>query len=464
MASPFAGVAAAPAARRELRAWCALAVLALAIAGIFAVLLALSRTPGIQNLVPWPLDFFGKALVIHVVFAFVVSFLAIFGAVMQISAWQIAAEKGPRFAGIGGLGAVLAAAACVLLLVPALLDRGEPTLNNYIPAIIDPLYYAGLIALAVGLCLPVFRLVSTRVSQGRTADVLSLSGVGAAVIYLIALVCFGLAFSRLVGDEPSHTFNEDLFWGGGHMLQFLTTVLMIGAWSILARTALDTDPVSRPVTVGAIMFLVVFATPAPFLYLAFGDGFPVEQSRAFSAMLWALGPPTLVVALVMVRGMRGPDRARPLPWWDPAFLFLILSIGVFGVGGLLGMFIDGADTRTPAHYHASIAGVMLAFMGLFFALFFPLLGCRPVSEKAARFVAYAFAGGQTFASLGLFLAGGYGAPRKVAGAEQGLSDLGAYVGMAMNGIGALIAVAGGVTFIWLALRALFGASPRSPAA
>ena len=36
----------APAARWELRAWCGLAIGALAIAGLFALLLALSRVPG----------------------------------------------------------------------------------------------------------------------------------------------------------------------------------------------------------------------------------------------------------------------------------------------------------------------------------------------------------------------------------------------------------------------------------
>ena len=93
----------------------------------------------------------------------------------------------------------------------------------------------------------------------------------------------------------------------------------------------------------------------------------------------------------------------------------------------------------------------MAFMGLFFRFFLPLLG-RTVGR--VRFLIWAFAGGQTLASLGLFLAGGYGAPRKVAGEAQGLDEMGAIVGMAMNGFGALIAVVGGVMFIWVCARRL----------
>ena len=119
------------------------------------------------------------------------------------------------------------------------------------------------------------------------------------------------------------------------------------------------------------------------------------------------------------------------------------------------MFIDGADTRTPAHYHGVIAGVMLAMMGLFLGVLLPLLGRARIPRRLARFLVVAFAGGQTVACLGLFLAGGYGAPRKVAGDAQGLEAFGAIAGMAMNGFGALIAVIGGVLFIWIAARALF---------
>tara|TARA_A100001011_G_scaffold284063_1_gene294489 strand:- start:308 stop:520 length:213 start_codon:yes stop_codon:yes gene_type:complete len=65
-----------------------------------------------------------------------------------------------------------------------------------------------------------------------------------------------------------------------------------------------------------------------------------------------------------------------------------------------------------------------------------------------------YAWGQILASSGLFLAGGYGAPRKTAGPEQDLEAMGAVIGMYVNGIGALVAVAGGIMFIWICSSAL----------
>ena len=58
--------------QRELIGWAWLAVGALAVAGVFALLLALSRIPGMERTPFWPIDFFYKGLVIHVIFSLVI--------------------------------------------------------------------------------------------------------------------------------------------------------------------------------------------------------------------------------------------------------------------------------------------------------------------------------------------------------------------------------------------------------
>jgi heme/copper-type cytochrome/quinol oxidase subunit 1 len=236
-------------------------------------------------------------------------------------------------------------------------------------------------------------------------------------------------------------------------LQFISTILMLGAWSALARLTLGDGAVSERLVKGAAIFLVLCALPAPVFYFVYPP-FAAEQTMAFSGLLWALGPPAVAVAGAGIVAARRRGPFASLPWGNAVFLCLALSVGVFAVGGFLGMFIDGADTRTPAHYHGVIAGVTLAFMGLFFGLFLPLLGRAPRLGRLVKGLIVAFAAGQTLACVGLFVAGGYGAPRKVAGDAQGLHDLGAIVGLSLNGAGALIAVIGGVLFIFVAAKAL----------
>ena len=97
------------------------------------------------------------------------------------------------------------------------------------------------------------------------------------------------------------------------------------------------------------------------------------------------------------------------------------------------------------------------FMGLFYEVFLPLLKRPLVRGKSVYVQIYLFACGQFAACIGLFLAGGFGAPRKTAGDAQGLDEFGAIVGMTLNGIGALFAVVGGIMFIWMVARALLRA-------
>ena len=80
---------------RELTGWVAIAVGALGVAGAFALLLAISRVPGVETVFPWPLGFFHKGLVIHVVFSFVVWFLAVFGALSLLAADRLASGTLP---------------------------------------------------------------------------------------------------------------------------------------------------------------------------------------------------------------------------------------------------------------------------------------------------------------------------------------------------------------------------------
>lgn len=452
---PDSATEAAPlgaAAAWEVRAWSGVAIGSLAVAGVFALLLAVSRIPGIEDVFPWPLGFFHKGLVIHVVFSFVIWFLAVFGALLVLVGTRAAGGEA-RFGSLGRIAVLGATVACPLLFVPALLDRGEPTLNNYVPVIIDPLYYAGLAVLAASVALAVFRYLADIAGrpEGRATVPLALTAGG--VVYLVAVVCGLIALILLADEAPSFSFNEELFWGSGHVLQFLNTLLLVTAWTMLAGAVPNRTADSGRLIAAAVGLLTLCALAAPAFYVLF-ETFSAEQAEAFTDLQYALAPPALLAALAV-----GGGWTRPLPRREPAFQCLVLSALVFAAGGILGLFVDGADTRTPAHYHGVIAGVTLAFMGLFFAVILPALG-RPVRRSRWLYAQiWLFAVGQFAACIGLFLAGGFGAPRKTAGGAQGLEDIGAIAGMAMNGAGALVAVLGGVLFIWTAAVALL----RKPA-
>jgi len=444
-----------------LRGWAGLAVLSLALAGVFALLLAVSRIPGVEDIELWPLDFFNKGLVIHVVFSFIVWFLSVFGAILSIATVRLGASSGS----IEKILLVAAYASTVMLFAPSFMNTGEATLNNYIPAITDPLYYAGLVTLGGSLGIMALRLMmAVSTSQGRWREPLCFGALVAAFLYVLALAEFIITGVSLAGDDFSYEFNEALFWGGGHTLQFVNVALLfIALGTLLSLSTGGRHSVSGKSATTAYFVLAVTATVGLYITVSYAPAHELYWSL-FTDLQYGMALPSLLfgfpllMAFISVRNTDGH-----FPWRQPAFLCLALSPIVFGVGGILGLFVDGADTRTPAHYHGVIAGINLSFMGLFYGLFLPLMGRDLKPSRAVNAQVWMFGGGQLLASIGLFMAGGYGTPRKTAGGAQNLSDLGAIVGMSLNGIGALIAISGGVMFIWMIARALIR-SPEQPAA
>jgi hypothetical protein len=452
----FARAVDSHAAHLELRGWGLLAMASLGIAGIFALLLALSRVPGAGDIFPWPVQFFEKGLVIHVVMSFVVWFLSILGGLSTMVAYRLS-DGWPRWRWLGPAAITGSFAASVLLLVPAWLDRGEASLNNYVPVIIDPIYYAGLVLLALSLLLAVIRVFVNLIGRKGPLDPVTLAVVAAGLVYVLALASFVLAGLNISGDASvtamTPAVNEDLFWGGGHILQFVNVGLLLVAWYILGGVTLG-RPLAHPTLMNTAVFaLLASALAGPVLFIVY-DAFSPAQTTAFTDLQFLLAPPTLLLSVagaMTIFRLRSEDA---VDWGQPAFHCLALSVMVFGLGGVLGLYVDGADTRTPAHYHAVIGGINLAFMGLFYGLFLPLLERGLEKGKAVIASIWLYAFGQVFHSLGLFWAGGYGAPRKVAGADQGIEALGATLGLYLMGVGAVIAVIGGVMFIVMVTRAL----------
>ena len=158
-------------------------------------------------------------------------------------------------------------------------------------------------------------------------------------------------------------------------------------------------------------------------------------------------PLSLAVALGTLRAPRARGSEQPLR------AALITSIVLFGIGGGIGFLIQGSDVTIPAHYHGSIVGVTLAFMGLTYYLL-PRLGFAAPHAPWARLQPWLYGVGQLLHVGGLVWSGGYGVQRKVAGAEQGLRGFDQIAGMALMGLGGLIAILGGLLFLLIVLRAI----------
>lgn len=448
----------APGGRIWLIRWAVLALIVLGTAGLFALPLAFGRAPGLSDHFPWFVENFHRFLVLHVDYSFVVFFLCIFAAVAHITAYRLSGGA-PKNVILQYIAFRMAVVAVAGMFIPVfLMPEGEPVMSNYVPVLTSPLFYLSLVVLAASMALMAMyvlinllrRTTSAASGHGPGIDVLSLAGIAAALIYLLALSYFLYAWSLLDGQPVTHQFNEELFWAGGHVLQFLNVVLLAGAWYAVGAAVLNRTPFSPIAAVLAIALVTFAAFTTPLFFIIF-EAFSADWLMAFTDAQYAFAPATLVVAVPMIISVL---KVTDKPWTNPGYATLILSPIVFGIGGVMGLFVDGQDTRTPAHYHSVIAGVTLAFMALFYVVFIPLLKRRILYPRLSLASVWLFGVGQALASSGLFIAGGHGAARKTAGAAQELTEFSAKLGMGLNGGAGLLAIIGGALFVWVTATAL----------
>ncbi|MCF8151130.1 MAG: cbb3-type cytochrome c oxidase subunit I [Burkholderiaceae bacterium] len=424
------------------RAWLWLGLMALIGSGLLAILLVLSRTPGIQDVFPLK-DMFRAALVVHVDLSVVIWFMA-FATVI----WSALGREGLAWLGWAGFG--LAALGTAVMTVSPFLPGADPVLNNYIPVLQQQTFYASLWLCAAGFGLAVLRALLTtspRPFFGAPLQLGAFLGAVAAALALMAFVWSWLIVPRDAEIEPKLYF-EVLFWGGGHTLQFQHALLMVVAWLWIAASlgaGFSASPRALSVMfwVAALPLLVV-----PAIYLTIPAGELPHMELFAKLMIWGhpYMAPLILVGFLSLWAMRKlePGAAKS------AF---IASISLFAVGGVLAYMIQGANVVIPAHYHGSTVGVTLSFMGLAYVLL-PVLGFGEVKGSMARWQPYVYGGGQLIHILGLAWSGGYGVQRKVAGAEQALTTLPQKLGMGMMGLGGSIAVIGGIMFVLVCLKVM----------
>ncbi|KJS34472.1 MAG: hypothetical protein VR70_17410 [Rhodospirillaceae bacterium BRH_c57] len=435
----------------EMRHWALLAVGALALGGLMALSLALLRTPVVQDLLP--AGYFRMALVVHVVFTVVLWYLAVLGLMATWAASGLAedgvAVRGPA---VGALAVRGAALSLPVMAVPVMAGWGVPILNNYVPVGAHPAFFAGLVLFLVCIALPVGRLLA---SMPRPMEGASFGVAAAGIIYLVALWCFLLAWRQLppgLEDEPHY---EALFWGGGHILQFVNTALMLVAWQVVGERLHAVPPLPQVWfrRVLALLVTVAFGGPVLYLLLEAGDARLVTGFTELYRYGLIVQPAVMMVALAWALVRRG------VPCGRPAGAGLVLSLLLFAVGGVLGYFMGQGDTRTTGHYHAVIGGVTLAFMVFVIEVVLPRLG-RPLAGRRWPLACiWAYGVGQLLHAVGLWLAGTGGVARKTAGADQALSSPLEVGAMVVMGGGAVLAVFGGVTFVVLALGKLAPSKP-----
>ncbi len=425
--------------------WLRLGVAALAIAGIFAIILVVARTPQLKQ-IPVLQGLFDVALVVHVDLSVLMWFLCFLG--MGVAGIMQRYEGRFPYWPKAALSCV--AAATALMALSPLNHEWEVVKSNYIPVLYNGLFFLSLGLLAAGMVALLIPVLVTHCCRARVRN-LSLVELGylhASVCVALALVGFFLSARFMPSGLPHDEHFETLFWAGGHIWQFAFALLMMAAWVGLLE-ALDMPFEKRRwvslayglATVGAVISLAGFAIHG------FDSGdFTYFQTRIMKE--WGGLGAGLLALLVVGKLVRGTFH-----WRHRAYAAsIIASLVLFVAGGALGLMISGQNVGIPAHYHGQIVAITLALMGFAYAML-PKFGYQSVgANRLAFYQPIIYGVGQLMHIGGLAYSGGYGVLRKTAGGFENLApEVKAALGV--MGLGGMIAIIGGILFVLVMLRA-----------
>ena len=445
--------------RRAARRWLGLALAVLIFAGLFALAVVIGRMPPFDRFVTDPL-FFKRCLVAHVNLALIAWFYSFLPALLFL----VPARRPPGW--VARHSVHVATAGVLMILAGAAMPGSRPLLSNYIPTIDHPLFRMGQLVFGLGVLASILdgRLLSSgrgaRDFPDRSFHMPEAAAAGlraAAVCLLLAALTFALTgFRQPQAMDRAITFDL-LVWGGGHVLQLVSAVAMVSVWLILLTPVLGSSPVSGR---GASKLFVALALPwvyAPLLALQ-GSWSPIYRVGFTRLMQWCLLPVVGVFLVLCVRAVVRAWRARLIgahTLADPRMSAFVVSAALTVLGFGLGAAIRGSSTMVPAHYHASVGAVTVAFMAAAYMLLpvFRLAIPEGWMTRAAACQPALYGSGMLIFAGGFALAGAHGMGRKMYGAEQATRGMAETMGLGLMGIGGFVAIAGGLLFLGIVAAA-----------
>jgi len=459
------------------------AVIFLAIGGLFGLLVALTRWPEVHLL---PADWFYLALTAHGadVLLFWIIFFEI--AVLYFASAILLSSRlaAPR---LGWFAFWLMIVGAVMTNVAVLQGQSSVMFTSYPPMEAAPHFYLGLILFAVGALVAVFIFFATlviardeRTYEGSiplvtfgalTAAIIAVFTLASGAIILIPTFLWSVG---IISHIDPITYKL-IWWAMGHSSQQINVSAHVALWYATAALLLGAKPLSEKVSRSAFLLYILFLQLASAHHLLVEPGVSSEWkifNASYAIYLAVLGSlihgmsiPGAVEAAQRRNGFtRGAfEWLRKAPWGNPAFSGFALSVVFFGfIGGISGVVLGTEQLNilmhntiyVPGHFHGTVvAGTTLAFMGATY-LVIPLVFRREIMFKGlAKWQPYLFGIGAAGISLFMMGAGTLGVSRRHWDISFTDSIVAfdypamAFMMMGLNGLFAIIASLGGISYI-----------------
>jgi cytochrome c oxidase subunit 1 len=458
----------------------------LLLGGIAALLLALTRWQTVHLL---PVDWFYRILTFHGINMLILWILFFEIAILYFACTTpLNARLFSRKIAWVSFGMMLTGAIMVDYIIIA--GKADVMMTSYLPLLAHPLFYLGIILVAVGTLVGVFNFFATLYVAKRdkaftgSVPIVTFGATAAAIIAVVTLLHGAVVmiptFTYSMGwtPQPDPAWYRLIWWGLGHQSQQVNVCAMVSVWYLLSHIIVGARPINEAVCRTAFVLYILF------INLASAHHLLVDPGVGATWKIWNTSYAMYLAVLAsMVHGFTVPAGVEiamrekgytngifgwvtALPWKNPAFSGTALSVVIFGfLGGITGVtlgtqqinIIAHNTLRIPGHFHVTVVGgTTLAFMALAYYVI-PLIFQRDfIFRGVARVQPWLFGLGIVLLSFGMSFAGSMGVSRRSWDIDaQGVYGPAAHLWLGVLGIGGVLAFVGLLVFALLCVGTLF---------
>ena len=376
--------------------------------------------------------------------------------------------------------------------------RADVLFTSYPPLQAHPLYYLGIILFAVGALLVTALFFATLVVARRertyegSIPLVSFGALTAAIIAVITLLHGAVIYiPTLLWSLGYMTVDPQVYrmvwWGLGHSSQQINVAAHVSIWYLLAALTVGGVVVNEKISRMAFVLYVLFISMASAHHLLVDPGMgPAWKvwNTSYAMYLAVLASMvhgfTVPAGIEMGQRLRGYTRGifewlKKAPWGDPGFSGMALSIVIFGfIGGITGVTIGTEQIniivhntlRVPGHFHSTVVGgTALAFMAVTYYVLPLIFRKRVAFWGLAKIQPYVFGLGVVILSMSMIFQGIFGVPRRHWDVSFSNAPFqveyhpAVQLFQASMGLGGLLAIAGGLAYIIIAVVSVFFGRP-----
>lgn len=379
-----------------------------------------------------------------------------------------------------------------------LAGKADVLFTSYPPLQAHPLYYLGIILFAVGALVVTALFFATLVVARRertyegSIPLVTFGALTAAIIAVITLLHGAAIYIPtflwslgLMHVDPQ--VYRMVWWGLGHSSQQINVAAHVSIWYLLAGLTVGGVVLNEKISRMAFVLYVLFISMASAHHLLVDPGMgPAWKiwNTSYAMYLAVLASMvhgfTVPAGIEMGQRLRGYTRGtfewlKKAPWSDPGFSGMALSVVIFGfLGGVTGVTIGTEQIniiahntlRVPGHFHTTVVGgTALAFMAVTYYVLPLIFGKRVAFWGLAKIQPYLFGIGIVILSMSMIFQGIFGVPRRhwdVAFSNAPFPveyHPAVQLFQATMGIGGLLAIAGGLAYIAIAVVSVFFGRP-----